>query len=266
MSSKFALALLAALCCATTPAFSQLQDWEINVNGTDYYPANGDTFATVPGLDSSAFNATTGIGSLTLTFDPAAAGSYYIGGWFFDPVGVPFYNEFGAVNGSAAAGQSWQIDIPEYDAVSSNLGSGTILDNLAAGTLNDTNSVPGSQSNYLNDCGANTPGGTPTSTCNDLVSMAMGFNFTLAANQYEVVTLNLSTTDPGGFTLADVHPVDGNNPNAAAIYYSGSATTQTNGSTAPEPSSLSFVLVAALGVLLLPAVRTRVARSFHRVD
>jgi hypothetical protein len=248
----------AVLCLAVAPAFCStpaLQDWEFNVNGTDYYPAGGATLSTVPGLNSSAFNATTGLGTLTLTFDPGTAGSYYVGAWFFDPASVPFYNEYGVVNGTPASGQTWQIDIPEYDATSANIGSGTIIDNLAAETLDDTNTVPGTLSNYLFNCGAN-GGGSANPDCNDLVSMAQGFNFTLTAGEEEVITLSLSLSNPGGFTTEEVHPVDGHNTSATDVFYSGSAATESAvappppppPTTVPEPST--WVLLA-MGVVFL---------------
>ncbi len=215
---------------------SSLQDWEFNVNGTDYYPAGGSTFASVPGLNSSAFNATTGQGTLTLTFNPGAACTYYVGGFFYTPVGVPFYNEYGAVNGSAAAGQNWQIDVPEYDVVSGNHGAGTIVDNLASGSLNDTNSVPGSTSNYLNNCGAN-GGGSATATCDDFVSLATGFKFTLTSKQEEIITFDVSPSNPGGFSIEDIHPVDGSNTTQADLFLSASAAVKTVGGGGPSPAS-----------------------------
>jgi len=237
--------IFAALCMTAVPAFcGSLQDWEFNVNGTDYYPLNGDTFSSVLGLDASGFDVATGLGIFTLTFDPGVAGSYYIGAWFWDPSSVPFYNEYGVVNGAPVDGQTWQIDIPEYDTTSANLGFGTILDNLASGALNDTNSVPGTTSNYLLTCGAY-GGGAVDTTCNDQVSMAQGFNFSLAANQEEVITLALSSTDPGGFSLEEIHPVDGANVTEADIFYQGTAATQGVGNV-PEPASwLLFATGAA---------------------
>jgi len=255
------LAFAALLFVAVAPGFCgsipALQDWEFNINGTDYYPAGGATLGSVPGLNSSGYDSTTGLGSLVVTFNPGAAGSYYIGAWFFDPVGVPFYNEYGAANGSPASGQTWQIDIPEYDATSANHGTGTILDNLASGTLNNTNSVPGTLTNYLGDCGANTAGAAPNANCNDLVSMAQGFSFTLAAGQEEVITLAFSLSNPGGFSLEDVHPIDGNNPSETDLFYSESAVTKSP-STTPEPAS--WALFAAGAAFLVAGMRRRLAQ------
>jgi len=252
--------ILAALCMTAAPAFSgALQDWEFNINGTDYYPGAGDTLGSVSGLDSSLFNSTTGLGTLTETFNPAAAGNYYVGAQFFNPVSVPFYNEYGATEGSAAAGQQWEIDIPEYDEVSANLGSGTIIDNLALGALDNMNHVSGTTDNYLNQCGANTSGGTIDPTCNDMVSMAQGFNFSLASNQEEVVTMTFSNTDPGGFNLQDIHPSDGNNATATTLYFQAGAQTitLTSGSGTPEPSSLILSATAAGFMMFLVWRRRR---------
>jgi hypothetical protein len=258
MFPRFGIAIIAAGIFTTAAFPSSLQDWEFNINGTAYYPAEGDTFASVPGLDASGFNSTTGIGTITITYDPGAAGSYYVGGFFFDPVGVPFYNEYGQVNGSPDAGQSYEIDVPEYDVSSNNHGLGTIVDDLAAGALTNTNTVPGTMTNYLNNCGAN-GGGAVTAACNDFVSMALGFNFSLTADQEEVITLDLSATDPGGFSLQDVHPIDGSNTTAASVFYSGSAIAECSRDCGgggppppvPEPSYTSF---AAIGLVALTLI------------
>jgi hypothetical protein len=259
MFPRFGMAIIAAGMFATAAFPSSLQDWEFNINGTDYFPAGGATLSTVPGLDASGFNSTTGIGSITITFDPGAAGSYFVGGFFFDPVGVPFYNEYGQVNGSPDAGQSYAIDVPEVDVNSNNHGAGNIVGDLEAGALTNTNTVPGTMTNYLNDCGAN-GGGAVTAACNDFVSMALGFNFSLTSDQEAVITLDLSSTDPGGFSLQDVHPIDGSNTSAASVFYSGGATVQCVPGTpncggppppVPEPSYTSF---AAIGLVALTLI------------
>ncbi len=260
MKYRTVLSIVTAL-VLVTPAFADLQDWEFNVNGTDYYPANGDTFASVPGLNSSGFNSTTGLGTLQLVFN-AGPGSYYVGAFFFDPVGIPFYNEYGAVNGSTPSGRSWQIDVPEYDVSSTaNHGAGTIVDHLANESLNDTNTITGTTDNYLKNCGAN-GGGSANASCNDFVSMAQGLKFTLGANQEEVITLTLGTSDPGGFSLEDIHPVDGSNSAAADIFYSATAMTEPNGTKPPPPvpEPASWSLLGLGGGILTLGLRRRASR------
>jgi hypothetical protein len=87
--------------------------------------------------------------------------------------------------------------------------------------------------------------------------MAQGFNFTLAANQEEVITLNFSNSNPGGFTLEDVHPVDGNNASETDLFYSASGVTETTG--VPEPPTI--VLLAMGAVLLAGGARRLVANN-----
>ncbi len=60
---------------------------------------------------------------------------------FFDhELHTPFYNEFGAENGAAGAGVSWQIDEPGFGDGNR---LGTIFDNALANTLDNANHVPG---------------------------------------------------------------------------------------------------------------------------
>src|SRR5712664_573565 len=91
----------------TTAAFADLQEIAFNVNGTFF----DQTFA-VPGLNSAGFNSVTGLGTLTLTFNPGAAGLFFFDVFFDESTGNvngPFFNEFGKVNGLPAVGQSFQI-------------------------------------------------------------------------------------------------------------------------------------------------------------
>lgn len=259
--------LAALLCLAAAPAFCDpvLQDWEFNINGVDYYPSGGATLGTVPGLNSASFNATTGEGTLTLTYNPGVACTdCFIGFWVWDPVSVPFYNEYGSTSGSPASGESWQIDNPEYDVnPSGNLaaGSNSILDNLASGTLDDTNWVTGTTGNYLSNCGA-LGGGAPSASCDNAVSMALGFTFNLSAGQEEVITVNTSTTNTllGGFSVEDIHPVDGKNTTQSQLFLSANAVTQPVSrppTVVPEPSS--WLLLATAGGFLALHLRKRLA-------
>jgi hypothetical protein len=235
---KLTLAVLGAVlfAFALTPAtFAQisLQESNINVNGTQYY----DTFA-VPGLNTSSYNPSSGLGTLVLTFNPGA-GSYYVTVYFDEELAVPFFNEYGTVYGSPAAGQSWQIDDPTF---------GTIFANAEGNTLDDTNHVPGTVDNFLGGCASVYAAGCQFS--NDDVSWAMGFSFTLGAGQEEVITLTTSETPPGGgFYLRQTHPIDPNNASEVDAYFSGSAKTEAIPPTVvPEPGTLILV---GTGILCL---------------
>jgi hypothetical protein len=222
--------VVVALSPTAVYAQTSLQDLGFNVNGT-YYPST----LTVPGLTSSSFDTTTGLGTLTLTFDPGKAGSYNFDAWFFDELAFPGYNEHGAVSGSLAAGQSWQIGIPDYDSDGNY--TGTIISNTTNNALNNTNQITGGGDNSGDICtGKN---------CNDYTSLALGWTFTLAANQEETITLCLSSPTAAlsaeqscpvsSFTLEQVHPVDAYNTAATDVFYSGNAATSTVGGPPPPP-------------------------------
>src|SRR5258706_15073955 len=130
-----------------------LQDYLFNVNGTSYCPDAACGGSLVPaGLNSSAFDFSTGLGTLVWTFNPGAAGAYFFDAFFDHDLHAPFFNEFGMANGSPAAGMSWQIDEPGFGDGNR---LGTIFDNAMANALDNTNHVPGKTSNFLNDCGGN---------------------------------------------------------------------------------------------------------------
>jgi hypothetical protein len=221
-----------------------LQDVVFNLNGT----SPGDGSFAVPGLDSSAFNATTGEGTLVLTYDPGAAGSYFFDAWFDNELSTPFYNEYGAVSGSPAAGQSWEIgDAQIYYNYPGPFPAPTGTDpgdDTYNNSLTDTNYLPGNVSNYAG-CSAG-------ASCNGDASMAMGFAFTLGADQEEVITLDLSETNPGSaFYLEQIHPVDPNNPTETDLYFSGSAQTEsTSTAPVPEPSTLLLLEIGLAAGLI----------------
>ena len=268
-----AVVVLLFLCLATLPAAfaDNLQDAELNVNGTTYCGVSSSAPGCLnppvfgpggySGLSTSGGFTSTGQGTVTITVLGTACSSCNVDLWLFDPVGVPFYNEYGATSGSASTGESWQIDVPDYDADGNTpaLG-GSIIANTDADTLANTNYVPGITDDYLLQCGAN-GGGAANSNCNDNVSMALGFDFTSpGAGNEEIITFVASNSgcEGSGICLEDVHPVDGNNTSSTTLYYSASAESQpvcTGPSCVvpppptPEPSALLMLGSSLCGLL-----------------
>jgi hypothetical protein len=197
---------------------------------------NGAQQTDFTGYNTGAFDQSAGIGALAYTFNPGAPGTYFFDVFFDHQLNLPFFNEFGAVLGAPAVGQSYEIG----DSFASNIYN----DVAAGGALPDTNSLPGQQSNYNNDClGA---------TCSGDFASALGFLFTLGGGQQAVITLNLSQTDPGsGLRLVDTHPVDPNNSSELHLFVSGDVVDVT----VPEPSNL--LLCGPMCFILLAGFRRR---------
>ena len=237
-------ALVASCCVAPLLAdTTSLQSILTNVNG-----AQSTDFT---GYNTSGFDQTTGLGTLTYTYNPGP-GTYFFDVFFDHQLNLPFFNEFGTVLGAPAAGQSYEIG----DSFASSI----YPDVQAGGALPNTNSLGGQNSNFLNNCvGA---------ACNGDFAAAMGFAFTIAAGDQAVITLSVSHTDPGsGLRLQDTHPVDGANPSALALYISGSvstcATTDPDcgggGGNPVVPEPFSVLLLGTMIAVLMVAFRGRFA-------
>jgi hypothetical protein len=183
-----------------------LFDYAFNINGTVYSKTT-----VVPGLNSSGFDTATGLGTLTLTYSPGVAGAYNILSFFdheIDETINTFFNEYGDVSGLPVAGQRWEIDEPGYFF-------GDIYDHLLAGgfALDNSNTIPA---------------GSPED-----VSMAMGWNMILAANETATISLRLATTAPAGFYLQQTDPDSQEN-----IYFSSSVRIGGEGPVIPEPATM----------------------------
>jgi hypothetical protein len=201
--------LLAAPASAATIA---LYEFGFNVNGDIYSSA-----AAVPGLDASGFDTATGLGTFTLTYQALSADTYSFVAFLdmeIDESINTYFNEYGDASGIPATGQSWEIDEPGYVF-------GDIYINFTAGALDNANGVPS---------------GAP-----DDVSMALGWNAALAANEFAIVTFTISEIAPsGGFYLQQTDP-----DSQASLYFTSSL--ETTGNPIPEPSTLALF---GLGTLL----------------
>jgi hypothetical protein len=233
-----------AIALALPPtALADLQEFLFNLNGTLYHNDSG-----VPGLNSAAFDYTTGLGTLTLTHNPGVAGAYFFDVFFDLQLHAPFYNEYGSVNGAPSAGLSWQIDEPGFGDANR---LGTIFDNASNNALDNTNHIPGTLSNFSNDCGAN-GGGAVNPACNNDVSMALGFNYILAADEQAIITLTAGIVPPAGFYLRQHDP-----DTPSDVYLTGAISIQPTTTVIPEPGS--WVLFGTIGLILGGALRRRLS-------
>jgi hypothetical protein len=228
-----------------------LTDLSINVNGT--VTNNIGNPSTASGLDVSGLSVGptgTGLGSAIYTFNPGAAGTYFVDFFWDEAAGVPFWNEHGIVNGSPAAGVSYQID----DSF-----AGAIFSNFTSNSFDNTNDLPGTNDNYSKTCSA---------SCNGDVALGLGFSFTLTSTQEAILTLTGSASNPGGFYLEDVHPVDGSNSAEADFFLQGSELIQGSGGPPPPPPSPEPAGEALLGggVLLAGVLLRKLRQKSNRSE
>src|ERR1017187_4189420 len=150
--------------------FADVTDYLLNVNGASYCPlftqVGGCPNTGLAGAGASGSLDTspggTGLGTVTLTYNPGAAGTYNVDFWLFEQLSVPGWNEYGSQGGTAVAGQSRQIDVPDYNYFAGiggdpnfgflPTGAGTIVAHTQGDTLLNKNFVPGQTDTYGLNC------------------------------------------------------------------------------------------------------------------
>jgi hypothetical protein len=215
----------AAVCFLTTSTHAvdiNLFEYAFNINGSVSNPTSGDAIPggiSFVGVSQAAFEG----GALgTVRYSVTGAGTHHYS--FFvdydiDEADNTFFNEVGSTAGAPASGQTWEIDEPGFLF-------GDIYDHLLA-----SDNVTGSALD--NSIGEPDP---------EDVSMAMGWDFVLAAGETAVIDMTLTSTDPGGFRLIHTDP-----DSPASIYLS--SVLRISG-TQPPPNGVPDG-GASLGLMLL---------------
>jgi len=222
---KIGILALAAFGLGTTAASAatiNLFEYAFNLDTNVYDVTDGTATGTLPlGVNLGGFDVTTGLGTINFTTSTDGAHSFLA---FFDheidEATNTFFNEYGNTSGLPATGQSWEIDEPGYVF-------GDIYSNFVAGNLDNTNAIQQTED----------------------VSMAMGWDFFLAADEIATITMTLSTTQPtGGFYLAQFDPDSSAGAVPAGIYFSSNLNIQ-GGGIVPEPGTMLLMATGLTGLL-----------------
>ena len=195
-----------------------VEDFGININGTDILYSDSVPFQSE--VDLAAYNATTGLGSIAMTF--SAIGSYEVDAFFdyeFSEGSNSYVNEYGSVSGSAASNQSWEIDEPGFVF-------GDIFDNWQLNDLDNSNAIPAGSE--------------------DDVAVALGWDFDLLVNETATLTFDITDFSPSsGFFLT--HSDSDSNEN---VYFSSSLViAQAPTPTIPEPGTILLMFAGLFWLL-----------------
>lgn len=176
------------------------------------------TNATPASVNTAGFDTSTGLGTISLQL--SGAGAHHVSLFVdheIDEAINTFFNETASRHGTAGAGQTWEIDEPGYVF-------GDIVDNFIAGQLDNSNAF---QAGLRDD-----------------VSMAMGWQFTLASDETAVISFLLSTLAPAdGLYLTQQDDDSG-----LALHLSGALQIRSEGGNqVPEPATLGLVALGLLG-------------------
>lgn len=227
---KKTLSILGTLLLLAWGSTAQAVPIELALNGDPAVPF-WSLRSTGGVANTTLFNTTTGLGSITVGY--SGAGTYKSGLFVdheIDQEANLWFNEFGAATNSPDSGQSWEIDEPGFT------GLGDIYENFLAGTLDNGNGVPD---------------GTP-----DDVSMAMMWDFTLNAGETARVTYNIfemvaGAPLPAGFYLSQTDP----DSDATIIFTSDFSVRGGGGQVVPEPSTIALLGAGLAGLALFSRKR-----------
>ncbi|MCP4106601.1 MAG: PEP-CTERM sorting domain-containing protein [Desulfobacteraceae bacterium] len=203
---------------ASASPFS-LDHWGFNINGDVYTGGFDRGYDPLPdSVGDSDFDWNTGIGSMTVSFDPGISGDYSVLAWFdhaVDGFYNSWFNEYGAVSGTPGPGLSWEIDEPGF-------AFGNAVSNLKSGSFDNTNGV--------------------YPAFPDDPSMGMGWDFTLKVGEKAEITFLLGEETPDGFYLAHTDP-----DSQKTVYFSTTMGISGYSPAVPEPGTFMLLGAGVLG-------------------
>ena len=236
-----------------SPAWSApiLYGWAFNVDGVLYTAPDiyspPDTGQLPEYFDYSGFDWDTGLGTISITYDPGAAGDYYFLSFFdheIDEGFDEFDNENGTYVGTPDAGLTWEIDEPGYGTPYENpFYYGDIFWNFETGNLDNMCFYDSFYGESLTEY---------ENTISDDVSMGLGWDFTLTEGERAVINLFLDEQVPSDFYLSHT-----DTDSLYTFYFSSTLEIYDENYPVPEPSTM---MLMGVGIIFITGLRKRRVR------